>query len=68
VDEPGSLKRIKLDKGKKVEGLERANTDITMNVICFDKDNPIVEFTGAAIENEQVNEPVGESAGQKEQE
>jgi len=39
-----------------------------MNVICVGKDKPIVEFTGAAIENEQVNEPVGESTGQKEQE
>ena len=53
VDKPGPSKRTKLENGKRVEGLEKANTEITV-------------FTGAMIENEHASEPVGESVGKKE--
>ena len=64
MDEPGSLKRIRLAKGKEIEGQEKANNDIGMKIIYIDEYQPLTEFTGALIENE----PTGESMDQKRQE
>lgn len=68
VDDPGSLKRIKLAKGKEIEGQVKANIDSSMKVIYINEDQPLTEFTGALIENEKINEPAGDPMGKKEQE
>jgi len=39
-----------------------------MKIICIDEYHSLIEFTGAMIENEQINEPKGESMDRKRQE
>ena len=68
VDEPSSSKRTKLDKGKELDGSEKANTDYSMRIIFIDEDKPITECVETLIEDEQAEEAAEESTGHNKQE
>ena len=52
IDESRSKNKIKLTKGKEIEGQEKAITDVGKEIISINEDQPLKESIGTLIENE----------------